>query len=260
MEIWSKYGDDIVAVISSAFEIIANIIKTTLNVIKDVIKIVTSIIKGDWQGVWEGIKNLTSDLWNGLKNIIKSALDFIKNTISLEMKFVQNLMSGIWQGIKSVTTSAWNGIKSAIVTPINLAKNTVKNAIDSIQNFFKNIKIPEIKIPKIKLPHFTIKGGFSISPPRVPTLDVSWYDKGGIFTRPSIIGVGERRPEFVGALEDLRYLIRDEFNRADSITGVINNNFHISEMTVKNETDIKKIANELYKLQQSRSRMVGVTI
>jgi hypothetical protein len=41
-------------------------------------------------------------------------------------------------------------------------------------------------------------------------VSVSWYDKGGIFTQPSIIGVCEKRPEFVGALDDLREIVREE--------------------------------------------------
>ncbi|WP_035287970.1 phage tail tape measure protein [Clostridium sp. KNHs214] len=245
MDIWSKYGDDIVAVISSAFEIISNTVKTTLNVIKDVIKIVTSLIKGDWQGVWEGIKNLTSDLWNGLKNIIKSALDFIKNVVSLEMKFVQNLISGIWNGIKSVTTSVWNGIKSAIETPITAAKNTVKGAIDSIYNFFSRLKLPEIKIPKIKLPHFSLKGEFSLAPPSVPKLSVDWYAKGGIFNRPSIIGVGEAGTEAVlpiDRLDDLMARALEKVKGGSSGGGLT---LHIENFINNTDKDIEQLAYEL---------------
>ena len=39
---------------------------------------------------------------------------------------------------------------------------------------------------------------------------MDWYDKGGIFSSPTVIGVGERRPEFVGALDDLRAIVREE--------------------------------------------------
>ena len=39
---------------------------------------------------------------------------------------------------------------------------------------------------------------------------MSWYDKGGIFDSPTVIGVGEKRPEFVGALDDLRDIVREE--------------------------------------------------
>ena len=245
MDVWSKYGDDIVAVISSAFEIISNVVKTALNVIKDVIKIVTSLIKGDWQGVWEGIKNLTSDLWNGLKNIIKSALDFIKNVISLELKFVQNLISGIWNGIKSVTSSVWNGIKSAIETPIIAAKNTVKGAIDAILNFFSNLKIPEIKIPKIKLPHFSLKGDFSLSPPSVPKLSVDWYAKGGIFNRPSIIGVGEAGTEAVLPIDSLDDLMARALEKVKGGNSGTRLTLHIENFNNNTDKDIEQLAYEL---------------
>ena len=43
-----------------------------------------------------------------------------------------------------------------------------------------------------------------------PSLNVSWYDKGGVFTPPTVIGIAEKRPEFVGALDDLREIVREE--------------------------------------------------
>jgi hypothetical protein len=48
-----------------------------------------------------------------------------------------------------------------------------------------------------------------------PSLNVRWYDKGGIFNQPTVIGVGEKRPEFVGALDDLRDIVREEAGARD---------------------------------------------
>jgi hypothetical protein len=96
-----------------------------------------------------------------------------------------------WNQIKSKTSETWNGVKAAIMNPINAAKDGVRNAINSILGFFRGLRLPEIKIPKIKLPHFNLKGKFSLLPPSVPKLDVNWYANGGIFNRPSVIGVGE---------------------------------------------------------------------
>ena len=205
--IWQKYGADIVTVISAAFNVIASVVTTALNVIKNIIQIVTSLIKGDWQGVWEGVKNLTQNLWNGIQSIISGVLNLIKGIISVETGFVKSTISGAWSAVQSVTSSIWQGIKTAIETPINAAKNTVKNAIDAIVGFFRNIKLPEIKIPQIKLPHFELTGKFSLSPPQVPKLSVNWYSTGGIFSSPSVIGVGEAGTEAVVPVEKLDELM-----------------------------------------------------
>ncbi|UWG97402.1 phage tail tape measure protein [Dehalobacter sp. DCM] len=201
--IWNKYGNDIVAVITAAFTVISSVVTTALNVIKGIIQVVTSLIKGDWQGVWEGIKNVTSSLWNGIQSIISGVLNLIKSLVSTQINVIKDVISGAWNAIKSVTSSLWNGIKSAIETPINAARNTVKGAIDAIVGFFRNLKIPEIKIPHIKLPHFEITGKFSLNPPQIPKLGVNWYASGGIFSSPSVIGVGEAGTEAVVPIEKL---------------------------------------------------------
>jgi len=201
--IWNKYGNDIVAVITAAFNVVSSVVTTALNVIKGIIQVVTSLIKGDWQGVWEGIKNVTSSLWNGIQSIISGVLNLIRSLVSTQINVIKDVISGAWNAIKSVTSSIWNGIKSAIETPINAARNTVKGAIDAIVGFFRNLKIPEIKIPHIKLPHFEITGKFSLNPPQIPKLGVNWYASGGIFSSPSVIGVGEAGTEAVVPIEKL---------------------------------------------------------
>ncbi|AHM57234.1 phage-like protein [Peptoclostridium acidaminophilum DSM 3953] len=144
-----------------------------------------------------------------------------------------------WGTIKSTASTVWNGIKTAIENPINAAKNTVKNAVDSIRNFFKNLRIPEIKIPKIKLPHFELKGKFSLSPPQVPKLNVNWYSSGGIFSSPSIIGVGEAGKEAVVPIDRMDEIIarslekagiKADFNRGNNEIGnnSITNNYEIT--------------------------------
>ena len=88
---------------------------------------------------------------------------------------------------------------------INTAKEVVGKAIEKIKGFFNF----EWKLPKLKMPHFSMTGEFSLFPPSVPKFSIDWYDKGGIFNSPQVIGVGEKRPEFVGALDDLKSLMRE---------------------------------------------------
>ena len=117
-----------------------------------------------------------------------------------------------WEAMKSKTASAFNAIRDRIVTPIQNAFNTVKGWIQKLKNLFP-LNVGKI-FSNLKIPHINVSGGkapFGIGGMGVkPSISVDWYDKGGIFRSPSIIGVGERRPEFVGALDDLRQIVRDE--------------------------------------------------
>lgn len=244
-QIWKKYGDDFVKIITTAFNLVATIVNTTLKAIQDVIKIITSAIKSDWKGVWEGIKNLTSDLWNGIKNVIKSAIDLVKGIIKTEFEFIKGIISGIWNGIKGITSAVWSDIKSAIENPINAAKNAVGNAINAIKGFFSNLHLPEIKIPKIKLPHFSIEGEFSLKPPSVPHLAVNWYASGGIFNSPSVIGVGEAGQEAVLPIDRLDELMARAIEKAKGSNSGGGLALHIENFINNTEKDIEQLAYEL---------------
>ena len=244
-QIWKKYGDDFVKIITTAFNLVATIVNTTLKAIQDVIKIITSAIKGDWKGVWEGIKNLTSDLWNGIKNVIKSAIDLVKGIIKTEFEFIKGIILGIWNGIKGITSAVWNDIKSAIENPINAAKNAVGNAVNAIKGFFSNLHLPEIKIPKIKLPHFSIEGEFSLKPPSVPHLAVNWYASGGIFNSPSVIGVGEAGQEAVLPIDRLDELMARAIEKAKGSNSGGGLALHIENFINNSDKDIEQLAYEL---------------
>lgn len=81
---------------------------------------------------------------------------------------------------------------------------------------------------------------------------VQWYDSGGIFRSPTIIGVGEKRPEFVGALDDLKTIVADVIDRKGTGGGevlITGNTF-----VVRTEDDIRRVAEELKRLQDRERR------
>ncbi|PPK44959.1 phage tail tape measure protein [Clostridium algidicarnis] len=251
-QIWIKYGDDFVNIITTAFNLVATIVNTTLRVIQDIIKIITSAIKGDWNGVWEGIKNITFNLWSGIQSVIKSAVDLIREIIKTGFEVIKGIILGTWNGIKDITAIVWNKIKESIVNPINAAKNAVSNAINAIEGFFSNLRLPEIKIPKIKLPHFSLKGEFNLTPPSVPRLNVDWYASGGIFNRPSIIGVGEAGSEAVLPIDRLDSLMAKAIEKAKG-GGSGGLSLHIENFINNTDKDIEQLA---YELEFYRQRAV----
>ena len=161
-------------------------------------------MKQNVANAFNAIKQTASNVWNGIKSTISNVVGGIKNKVSSAFNAVKNVVTRTWSAIKSATSSAWNAVKNSIVRPINSAVNIVRGAINKIKSLF-NVKL---KFPKPRLPKIRIIGKFSLTPPSVPKFQ--WYDKGGIFKKPSVIGVGEKRPEFVGALDDLRKIVREE--------------------------------------------------
>lgn len=54
----------------------------------------------------------------------------------------------------------------------------------------------KLTLPRISvgaLPHFSMSGSFDAKTGSVPSVNVSWYASGGLFGRPSLIGVGDNR-------------------------------------------------------------------
>lgn len=218
-----------------------------------------------WPKVVEVFKNLDTHVWNIFTGFVSKILGIMKgfvdegvrifgtlrtfgagifeslwaavrtvasNMASGVVGFFQNIFTGAklhFEGLLQSVKTIFGAVKDAITNPIETAKTLVGKAIEAIKGFFtglgKNIKIP--------LPHFDVKmGSKKIMGKDVPwpDLDISWYDKGGVFYGPQVIGVGERRPEFVGALDDLRKIVREESGgKGNTIVNVYGNNVDITE-------------------------------
>ncbi|WP_376711476.1 phage tail tape measure protein [Carnobacterium divergens] len=163
---------------------------------------------GVWLGTkWAEIKAYASAAWAVIKDsIINPIIEAKNNAVNTIQEMYSNIVAK-FDSIKQTTMEKFNAVKEFILSPIRTARDTLKGWIDDIKGFFNNLKlkIPTPTMPK--LPHFSLKTstksilGKEITFPS--GINVDWYAKGGIFTKPTIFGgngnsfkgAGEAGPE-----------------------------------------------------------------
>lgn len=204
-----------------------------------------------------GLANLLPAIWTGIKNTMVSIFGSIVNAARDKLNAIKDTFVNIWNSIKQTTANVWEGIKNAIMTPINGAANLVKAAIDKIKGLFNF----SFKWPHLPLPHFSISGSINpLSKSFPPKIGVSWYKEGGIFDKPSLIGVGEAGREAVLPTHKLDKFLDDAVKRVNPTQSNGSVTINIAKMTVRDDTDIRKIADEIERrlaLESNRRKLAG---
>lgn len=254
---------NILRISKACFDAVWGKVKEVWEKVKDKITSVVDAVKSKVEPYWNAIKNVTTNVYDAIKTKITSVMDAIKGKVEPVVDAVKNKVESVWNAIKNTTSNVWNGIKDAIVNPIESAKNTIVGIIDRIKNAFSNLKI---KIPDFKLPHVKVTmeekfGGLV----KVPNFDIQWYAKGGFFNKASMIGVGEAGKEAVLPLENKRNMkpyatavasLMNDMRESNEQGCVINMN--LSDIVIRDDRDISKLAEQLQKYIDRERRRKGV--
>lgn len=111
--------------------------------------------------------------------------------------------SGIDQ-VKFASQSMATAAKSSFQDFANSAKSAASTASNAVMGACRQMSAEvgslRLTLPRIQvgaLPHFSMGGRFDAQSGSVPSVSVNWYGSGGVFSSPSVIGVGEAGDEAV---------------------------------------------------------------
>lgn len=202
----------VVPILTSIMDTVAQVLATILATVTNVMAAVSTVIQGAWQiisGIFQTVLGVILAVTTGdftmLQQGVTSIMQGTMAAINGVMQSILSIVSGAWNAVKAVfigvcnavsgaISGAFNGIKSVIDSTMNGAKSTVSGALSAISGFFAGL---HLQFPHINLPHFSISGDFSLVPPSVPSISVSWYRTGAIAMGASVVGIGEAGPEAV---------------------------------------------------------------
>ena len=189
------------------------------------------------QSLWSSFTSTLSNLWSDLVSTGSNLFNNLSSTIS-----------GIFNGILSTASNIWNSIQSTISNAIDGARNAVGSAIEAIKGFFNF----EFRWPHIPVPHFRITGStnpFDWLSEGLPSIDVKWFAKGGIMTKPTLFGMNGNRAMVGGeagaeailplnksTLGAIGQSIANTMNTSNSI------NVNFSGVTIREEADLNRLA------------------
>ena len=199
------------AIVSSKLAEIKNYFVNRLNEAKTAVSNALEAIKGFFSSKISAAVSTVSSKLAEIKNSFSNRIEEAKTAASNKLEEIKSTISSKVGDIPGLAYNALSNLTKKFKDRFEDAKNAVQDKIDEIK---KKFPFDIGKLFKAQVPSISVDWGevtFAGKTVKYPKkFNVSWNDKGGIFYQPTIIGVGEKRPEFVGALDDLRAIVREE--------------------------------------------------
>jgi len=179
-----------------------------------------------------------------LKNDLTSAISSAKDSVVSKANEMKNSAGNAISGFIQTGINNFNKLKSDISNIMSNIKSTISNVWSNITGIFSRVLKPNIKMPKI-----SISGKFSLNPPSVPKFGISWYSKGAIFKRPTVLGgmgVGDKHNGIGSNAEAI--LPINQLPKLLGLDKMQNNNgiaLNIENFNNNTDKDIEYLANEL---------------
>ena len=251
-----------------------SILSTITNVVKTAISLIKALFTGDFASIKDIVKNILQTVFSIFNNSLNLTCDIVnsilqsivvafsnkmnnaKSIINNAISFIKALFTGDFSSVSSIVNNILQNIANSFKDKMNIARDTVNNAIQKIKSIFNF----SWSLPKLKLPHISVTGKFSINPPSAPKFGISWYSKGAIFKRPTVLGgmgVGDAHNGIGSNAEAI--LPINQLPKLLGLDKMQNNNginLNIENFNNNTDKDIEYLANELA-FYMSRKR-IGV--
>lgn len=131
--IWEKWGDTITEVVGYAMTYLGDLINGALTIIREVINLFTAAVRGDWEGLWEAVKNI-------LQTVINVAISLITNWLRSIIAIVKNINPELGAAMEKAFDAAIKFITELPGRAVQWGKDFIQGLIDGINSMIQGIK------------------------------------------------------------------------------------------------------------------------
>lgn len=108
--LWMKLCEFLGPLIIGAFNDIWTGIKAALDVILGVVDFFIALFQGDWEGVWNAVKDIFGTVWDSIVAIIKNNFGVIMEQLNIICGWFGTTWESVWNSIKAFFVSTWTSI------------------------------------------------------------------------------------------------------------------------------------------------------
>lgn len=137
--IWQHWGDEILAVISVAWDLISGVVQGGLDIIQGIIQTVTGLISGDWSLAWDGIKLILEGVWEVIASIVQAGIDGLWAILDLGLSVITDGFQAAWDWVSEKTGEAWDALTGLVSEALDGLESMVSDGLDSVVGFFEDM-------------------------------------------------------------------------------------------------------------------------
>ena len=126
------------ATLAGVWTAIEGVITGVLQIIQGAFQVLAGLFTGNWQQLWEGVKNIAAGIWNAVTGIITGAVNIIKGIITTIANTVSAVWNGLWNGVKTVANTVWNALPNGLRNAVSSIWNALQQIPSMVMNIFSN--------------------------------------------------------------------------------------------------------------------------
>lgn len=141
---WDQWGAQITAQFRIIWDTISGIFGGFIQVVQGIIDFIAGIFTGDWERVWQGIKEIFSGIWTAISSFFMGIWDTIYNWFGDKIEAIKttlvNGFNGAIEFMKSLPAQALQWGKDFIDGLVNGIKEKAGAVVDAVKGIGENIK------------------------------------------------------------------------------------------------------------------------